>query len=161
MPNDNELKENEIKKYEEVREYFINNPDEQCVPLFLDSFGGKDGFGVYQMVEDVILMYDSGKVLPYLLKTFNSKYEGVRYWGIQISSNFPSERLFNPLVALLQSEDVDIKLATITAIGQLALNNIKKEQITCILKEEYKRVPDNDIKEFVKEVLLDIHNGIL
>lgn len=28
MPCDDELKENEIKKYEEVREYFISNPDE-------------------------------------------------------------------------------------------------------------------------------------
>lgn len=72
MPNDDKLKESEIKRYEEVREYFINNPDEKCIPLFLNSFGGKDGFGVYQMVEDVILMYDSKKVLPHLLKTFYS-----------------------------------------------------------------------------------------
>lgn len=28
MSCDDELKENEIKKYEEVREYFISNPDE-------------------------------------------------------------------------------------------------------------------------------------
>ena len=88
MPNDDKLKESEIKRYEEVREYFINNPDEKCIPLFLNSFGGKDGFGVYQMVEDVILMYDSKKVLPHLLKTFYSIYEGVKYWGIQIHQIF-------------------------------------------------------------------------
>ena len=50
MPCDDELKENEIKKYEEVREYFISNPNEWCILLFLNSFGGKDEFGVYQMM---------------------------------------------------------------------------------------------------------------
>ena len=36
MPSDEKLTEIEIKKYEEVRTFFINNPDEQCVPLFLN-----------------------------------------------------------------------------------------------------------------------------
>lgn len=107
MPSDDKLQEKEIKKYEEVRRYFLENPDEQCVPLFFNSFGGKDGLGVYQMVEEVILMYDSEAVLPYLLKTFDSEYESVKYWGIQISSNYPSECLFNPLVNLLESEYIE------------------------------------------------------
>lgn len=161
MPNDDKLKENEIRKYEEVRDYFINNPDEQCVPLFLNSFGGKDGLGVYQMVEDVISMYDSEIVLPHILKAFDSEYEGVKYWGIQISSNFPSECLFNPLVNLLKSEDEDIKLETITAIAQLALNNIKKEEVIDILEKECKRISDEDIKKFAEEVLLDIQSSTL
>lgn len=159
MPNDDKLKENEIKKYEEVRNYFISHPDEQCVPLFLNSFGGKDGLGVYQMVEDVILMYDSEIVLPHILETFDSKNEGVKYWGIQISSNFPSECLFNPLVRLLKSDDEDIKLATITAIAQLAVNNIRKEEVIDILEKECKRILDKKIKEFAEEVLLDIQNS--
>lgn len=62
-----DLKQEMMQKYEEVRSYFIDNPDEQCVPLFLNSFGGKDGLGVYQMVEEVILMYDSEIVLPHIL----------------------------------------------------------------------------------------------
>lgn len=161
MPNDDKLKENEIKEYKEVRDYFVCNPDEKCVSLFLNSFGGKDGLGVYQMVEDVILMYDSEIVLPHILKAFDSEYEGVKYWGIQISSNFPSECLFNPLVNLLKSEDEDIKLATITAMAQLALNNIKKEQVIDILEKECERISDEDIKEFTEEVLLDIQNSTI
>lgn len=161
MPDDDKLKNNEIKKYDEIRDYFINNPNEQCVPLFLNSFGGKDGLGVYQMVEDVILMYDSEIVLPHILKSFDSEYEGVKYWGIQISSNFPSECLFNPLVNLLKSEDEDIKLATVVAIAQLALNNIKKEEVIDVLEKECKRILDEDIKEFVEEVLSDIQNSTL
>ena len=161
MPKDDELKESGIKKYEEVRKYFLDNPDEKCLPLFLNSFGGKDGLGVYQVVEDVILMYDGEIVLPHILKALDSTYEGVKYWGIQISSNFPSECLFNPLVNLLKLKDEDIKSATITAIAQLALNNIKKEEVINILEKECKRISDEDIKELAEEVLLDIQNSTL
>ena len=85
----------------------------------------------------------------------------MKYWGIQISSNFPLECLFNPLVGLLQSEDEDIKLVTITAIAQLALNNIKKKQVVYVLEKEYRKILDEDVKEFTKEVLLDIQNSTL
>lgn len=159
MPNDDELDEKVIKRYEEVRKYFLNNPDEKCIPLFLNSFGGKDGLGVYQMVEDVIIMYDSKKVLPHIIEAFDSTYESIKYWGIQISFNFPSKCLFDPLTNLCRIEDEDIKLATITSLAQLALNSIMKKEVIKILEEECKKVMEEDIKEFIEEVLFDIQNS--
>ncbi len=69
--------------------------------------------------------------------------------------------MFNPLVGLLQSEDEDIKLVTIIAIAQLALNNIKKKQVVYVLEKECRKILDEDVKEFTKEVLLDIQNSTL
>lgn len=161
MPNDNRLKGEEIEKYEEVRRFFINNPDAECVPLFLNSFGGKDGLGVYQMVEDVILMYDSKEVLPYILQAFNSLYDSVKYWAAQIASNFPDVSLFIPLVNLLGNEDFDIKFAAMTALSQLALKNINTDKIVQIIKEECKKTSDKEVKEFGKEVLIDIQNSYI
>lgn len=135
MPSDGELKKEEIEKYEEIRKFFLDNVDEQCIPLFLNSFGGKDGFGIYQMVEDVILMYDKEVVLPYILNAFNSTSEYIVYWCIQIASNFSDARLFIPLVEFLNYEDEDIKLATITALAQLALNDIRTNDVITVLKE--------------------------
>ena len=159
MPNDEDLEKKEIEEYERVRKFFLKNPDEQCIPLFLNSFGGKSGFGVYQMVEDVILMYDAKKVIPYLLEGFNSLYDSVRYWNVQIAANFIDSSLFVPLVNLLQSKDVDIKFATITALAQLALNNMKSDEIINIIKNEYEKTCDEDIREFCEEVLLDIQDS--
>lgn len=88
MPRDEEVKEDEMMAYDEVREFFLNNPDEQCIPLFLNSFGGKDGFGVYQMVDEVIRMYDKEIVLPYILKAFNNPSDSVKYGCVQIASDF-------------------------------------------------------------------------
>ncbi len=153
LPDDDLLKEEEIQKYNEVREYFINNPDEDCIPLFLNSFGGKDGLGVYQLVEDVITMYEGEKVLPYLLESFDSPYEGVKYWGIQIASDFPDECLFDPLVKLFESEDEDIRMAVVTALEQLACNDMKAQEIMNVVKEQCKKEVDEDVKDLMEEVL--------
>lgn len=158
MPSDKEVTEEELKKYEEVRLFFINNPDEQCVPLFLNSFGGKDGLGTYQMVEAVIVMYNKKIVIPYILDAFKSSYEGVKYWCIQIASNFPDESLLLPFTDFLQSEDQDIKTAAITAMAQLALNHIKVDETLKIIREEIKQISDEDTKEFAIEVLADIQS---
>ncbi len=161
LPDDDLLKEEEIQKYNEVREYFINNPDEDCIPLFLNSFGGKDGLGVYQLVEDVITMYEGEKVLPYLLESFDSPYEGVKYWGIQIASDFPDECLFDPLVKLFESEDEDIRMAVVTALEQLACNDMKAQEIMNVVKEQCKKEVDEDVKDLMEEVLSDIRCNLL
>ena len=159
MPGDDELTEQEIAEYEEVRRFFLDNMDEQCIPLFLNSFGGKDGYGVYQMVEDGILMYDKEIVLPYILNAFNSSCQYVIYWCIQIASNFPHVDLFIPLVKFLKYEDGDIKLATITSLAQLALNDIRTDDIIDVLKNELETASDNEVRKFIEEVLDDIQSS--
>lgn len=160
MPNDDELTKQEIEKYEEVRRFFLDNVDEQCIPLFLNSFGGKDGFGVYQMVEEVILMYDKKVVLPYILNAFDSPCEYVIYGCVQIASNFPDVDLFIPLVEILKKyEDEDIKAATITALAQLALNDIRTNDVIDVLINEIETISDDEVKEFAEEVLEDIQNS--
>lgn len=130
MPGDDELTEYEIGKYEEVRNFFLNNVDAQCIPLFLNLFGGKDGLGVYQMVEDVILMYDKKEVLPHMLKAFNNPCKYVIYWCVQIAS--------------------------ITTLAQLALNDIRSYEVIDVLKNEIEIASDEEVKEFIQEVLEDI-----
>lgn len=156
MPSDDELTEYEIGKYEEVRKFFLNNVDAQCIPLFLNSFGGKDGLGVYQMVEDVILMYDKEEVLPHILNAFNSTCEYVIYWCVQIASNFPNADLFMPLTKFIKHDDEDIKIASITSLAQLALNDIRIYDVIDVLKKEIEIMSDEEVKEFAEEVLEDI-----
>lgn len=158
MPRDDELTKQEIEKYEEVRKFFLDNVDVQCIPLLLNSFGGKDGFGVYQMVEDVILMYGKEEVLPHILNAFNNSCEYVIYWCVQIASNFPDADLFMPLIGFLKYGD-DIKLAAITALAQLALNDIRTNDVIDVLKNEIERISDEEVKEFAEEVLGDIQNS--
>lgn len=159
MPKDEELKKEEIEKYEEVRKFFLNNPDEKCIPLFLNSFGGKDGFGIYQMVEDVITKFSKTAILPHALNALKNKSNNVKYWCVQLISNYPDRRFFNPLVEVLELEDEDIKVATITALAQLALNNLCVNEVIKVLEDEIERIKDEEIKGFAAEVLEDVKNS--
>ena len=99
--------------------------------------------------------------MPYLLESFDSPYEGVKYWGIQIASDFPDECLFDPLVKLFESEDEDIRMAVVTALEQLACNDMKAQEIMNVVKEQCKKEVDEDVKDLMEEVLSDIRCNLL
>jgi hypothetical protein len=50
MPDDDSLSTELINEYDMVRKYFLMNPDEECIPLFLNSYGKIDGYGVYKLI---------------------------------------------------------------------------------------------------------------
>jgi len=51
-------------QYEEVRTYFMEHPDPECIPLFLNSFGSGFGLGIYQMVEWLIEKFSQNRFFP-------------------------------------------------------------------------------------------------
>ena len=161
MPTDETLTRKEIEEYDEVRRFFLNNADSECIPLLLNSFGGKDGFGVYQMVGDVIAKYNKEDVLPHILNALDNSSDFVVYWCIQIASNFPDSKLFIPLSKAIRKNDIDIKLASIIALAQLALNGIRTNEIVEIIKNEINNSNDEDMIILAEEVLQDINDNII
>ncbi len=159
MPDDNEVRKEELEQYEEVRQFFLTYKDEACIPLFLNSFGGKAGFGVYKMVEEVIMMYDKECVLPYMMDAFANPSASVRYWCIRIAARFPDDCLFDPLTRLLESEDEDIRAAAVTALSKLAVHKIRTGMVINVLRDAMTAMTDQELKEFAAGTLRDIQNG--
>lgn len=155
MPNDENLNENLIGMYDEVRKYFLDNPDEECLPLFLNSFGEYDGMGVYQLVEDVILNFQHDEVVKYLLEALKSKYNGVKYWCTQICSLFPDRKLINPLVKLINDSNEDIRMSVI-----ISLTQIEDKKVLIILKEQLNVEKNDDVKNLLIDVIKDIEENI-
>ncbi len=52
LPSDEDLSDEIIESYDEIRELFLANPDPRCIEPLLNSFGDGSGFGVYQMMDD-------------------------------------------------------------------------------------------------------------
>ncbi|WP_019636598.1 HEAT repeat domain-containing protein [Paenibacillus fonticola] len=148
LVDDSVLEDETIKKYDEVRKFFLSNPDPSCVPLLLNSFGNGDGFGVYQLIEDVIVKFDNELVLPHLINALDSEHKSVRYWNAQIASSFPDTILIEPLIKLLEEKDSDIRYASITALSQ-----IDEESIIEKMKDILKKEDDKDIIELIHEHL--------
>ncbi|PLR77520.1 HEAT repeat domain-containing protein [Bacillus sp. V3-13] len=148
MPDDKALSDEDIKQYDQVRKYFLNHPDPACIPLFLNSFGNGSGYGIYQLIEDTLLMYSDNEVVPHLIAALQSQHKGVRYWSSQIAASFADKKLIEPLSTLLFEQDPDIRYSAITALSQ-----IDDRKIYGILKSALKREDDTEVIELIEDVL--------
>lgn len=153
MPSDLDLDKKIIDKYDEVRKFFLVYREPECIPLLLNSFGTGSGFGVYQLIEDVIKKYDSYEVIRHLKMTLKSSYKSIRYWNIQIASCFPTKELLETLSELLDEDDFDIKYAALTAIGQ-----IDDEEVLDVIKDFQEKEKDLELQELAQEIVDEIEN---
>ncbi|WP_159990765.1 hypothetical protein [Pelistega ratti] len=113
LPDDEKLTEEIINKYDEIRKFFIDNPDDDVIGLFLNSYGNGDGLGVYPLVEDVLLNCSKEKVILLIkevLEDINTP-NNVRYWVTQNAELFFDDRLRKGLEISLHSENEDIREA--------------------------------------------------
>lgn len=120
LPDDENLTEEIINKYDEIRKFFIENPEDDVIELFLNSYGNGDGFGVYPLVEDVLLHCSKDKVILAIKKILENidTPNNIRYWVTQNAELFFDERLRIGLEISLQSESKDIRDA-----ASIILNN--------------------------------------
>lgn len=111
MPDDDDLTQELIDKYDEVRNFFIATPDKETISLFLNSYGNGDGWGVYQLVEDVFYKCHFDDVVLEIKKILEnpSVADSVRYWVTQVSAAFSDAKLRKGLEISLNSENEDIR----------------------------------------------------
>ena len=150
LPDDNQIPKAVIEKYDEVRIYFLKNPDKVCMPLLLNSFGEGDGYGIYPLVENVLRNFNPAEVTPYLKEGLSSKYQSVRYWCTQIAASFPSSILIDPLAKMLAEQDFDMKYVAITALEQIA-----DTRVASVLQEAYKQESDPELKPLIEEIITE------
>ncbi|GAA4459360.1 hypothetical protein GCM10023189_32970 [Nibrella saemangeumensis] len=137
-----------IQTFDEVRNYFLGNPDKECIPYFLNCFGGDDGLGVYQLIEDVVLKYQASEVIPFLISALQSSNYFIRYWNTQIASLFPDPILLKPLAKILSEDSFDIKSAAIVAIEQVGSKKAKS-----ILEVYREQEQDEELQSLAEEAI--------
>ncbi|MEO3989425.1 hypothetical protein [Pseudocitrobacter cyperus] len=110
MPDDLDITQELIDQYDDVRQYFTENPDNDAIPLLMHSFGSGDGLGVYQLVEDVFYKCDYERVIENVIEILTDPFtiKSVRYWVTQQAVNFLDARLIDGLNLSLQSDADDI-----------------------------------------------------
>jgi hypothetical protein len=93
MPPDTLLSEELITRYDEVRRHLEEHPDPRAPRLLLGSFGEGSGFGVYQLVADVLRSHDRDAVVDALGEALQSDVPSVRSWALDIALEYPDDRL--------------------------------------------------------------------
>lgn len=121
MPDDDNLTQEVIDKYDEVRKFFTANPDKEVISLFLNSYGNGDGWGVYQLVEDVFYKCHRDDVVVEIKEILEnpSIADSVRYWVTQVSAAFSDVRLKKGLEISLKSKNEDIRDAAQLSIDMI------------------------------------------
>lgn len=76
MPNDKNLNKSIITMYDEVRKYFLANPDKECLPLFLNSFGKYNG--VKYLCAQISALFPDEKLINSLAQLLNDSNEDIR-----------------------------------------------------------------------------------
>lgn len=148
LPDDSNLSAELIRRFDEVREHFVNSPNELAVPLLLNSFGDGDGFGVYQLVEDAIAAVDPDKVIPHIVAALASANLGVRYWTAQIAANYNDRRLLAPLLNLLDDKSEDVRMAALIAAKKYAdISNVD------VFKKLRARETSQEIRQLYDEII--------
>jgi hypothetical protein len=148
MPPTSKISQKEIDLYDSARKLFLENPDADCIPLFLNSFGAGDAYGAYQLIGDVIRMYAPSEVLSHLKNALKSTHGSVRYWCAQIAAHFPDYRIAEELIKILADHDVDLRSAAATA-----LSDIPGEDILLALQKACSREEDQDLKEILEDII--------
>jgi hypothetical protein len=150
LPDDGEELEAIISVFDDVRKYFLDNPDPECIPLFLNCFGQGSGYGVYQLIEDVMAKHDRPEVLTHLKTALYSENTSVRYWCAQIAERFDAEELLNGLINVYEKGDDDAKCASLTALSGIPNNKVV---------DLAKKALETETDEVLLEIAEDIVNG--
>jgi hypothetical protein len=150
LPDDGEELEAIIKDFDEVRLFFLENPNPECIPLFLNCFGNGSGYGIYQLVEDVIFKHDQLAIIHHLNKALYSNYESVRYWCAQIAEQLDSEDLLDGLINVYEKGNDDAKCASLTA-----LSGIHHEKVIELAKKVLKEEKDEVLLEIADDIVND------
>jgi hypothetical protein len=121
LPSDSEMSENLISEFDDVRKFFIEHPCDEAIPLFLRCFGDGDGFGVYQLVEDVFYKIKLNTIKSFIKEALEdySLPNSCKYWTIQISTAFPDNSYRKSLITALSSSNEDIREAAEFALSLL------------------------------------------
>src|SRR5262245_23686050 len=93
LPPDELLTQEMLNDFDAARAYFNDNPNDECVLPLLNSLGGRNGFGVYVVVEGTLLQHSPEVVVNHLQTTLRSPNRYTRLWSTDIAASFPDPRL--------------------------------------------------------------------
>lgn len=105
-----------LERFEEVRQHFVDVPDERAIPLLLGAVSEGDGHGVFQRVEDCLQQHPTHTVVPQLAAVLQRGRPEAQYWAATFAMGFPHAELVGPLGELARTGGIELRTAAIMAL---------------------------------------------
>jgi hypothetical protein len=105
-----------LDRFEEVRQHFVDAPDERAIPLLLGALSQGDGHGVFQRVEDCLQQHPTHVVVPHLAAVLREGRPESQYWAATFAMGYPHENLIGPLGELVRTGESECRTAALMAL---------------------------------------------
>ena len=164
LPSDDDISEEELTIYHEAIMFFKENPNKLCIPLFLNSFGYQSGFGLYQLVDEVLCQYEMDDVLEHLISALSNEKGSVQMWAANLATDYPSvsllphmERLLNiETPSELKDNDKYIQIADIKVSILSSLTFFEFPEVNSMIKKYSEKESDLKMLKIASELFQNI-----
>lgn len=116
LPPTGEMSAELLDRFEEVRQHFVDAPDERAIALLLCALSQGDGHGVFQRVEDCLQQHPMHVVVPHLADVLQEGRPEAQYWAATFAMGFPHGDLIGPLGELVRTGNTECRTAAIMAL---------------------------------------------
>ena len=137
-----------LARYREATNFFYENPDPLCIPLFLHSFGNWEDLTIYESVQSVLRLFPAEKVVAHLPAGLTSPNGSVRSWCADTAILFPDPSLVAYIKDLLKDPAVEIRLPAAAAMEKINSPSAREAAAQCLKDER-----DEDVKEILESIL--------
>jgi hypothetical protein len=150
MPLDSQLTEALATSFDLAVRALAGSTDPRAPSLILNSFGDGDGFGTYQLVDDVLRSLPRDRVIEALRESLRSPHTSVRSWSMDMALDYVDDSLVAPALELLTSGSVDER---IPAASFLALFDAHDPATIERLEHAAGRDSDEHVRQFLGDWL--------
>lgn len=147
MPDDGAITNALIRKYDEIRVFLLDHYDERVVPLLLGSFGSGMGFGIYQLMDEVVRKYPADIVIPALDKELGKDSPGC-WWCLQMALDFSDRSLAHHFKRLLFSQSRDERFFAAANLEQIYGSDDRD-----VVEKAFMAESDAEVKEILYRLL--------
>jgi len=153
MPSETEAGSSLLQTFDQVRRFFISQPDPACIPLFLGAFADDMGGGVYQLCDDLFACFDQSELTPHLADAMRSPHKGVRWWAAHWAAQFSDPELFRPLCYLVgSSSEPDAHVFALNAICAIYVSTNEPE-VGAFLRRRATVESDPELRQDIETTL--------
>ena len=108
MPSDRVISSDEADTFIAILRLFAENPDSRCIPLFIRAISKDTTLGMYESIEDVLLLQPREAVVSELRDALQHGTLGQKYRCCWWAAGLGAWELFEFVAPLANSHDKDV-----------------------------------------------------
>lgn len=147
QPMEDDPSEEKLSQLNEAVAFFFENPDELCIPLFLNLFGKWDDLETYDSIQWLLRKFPAAVVRPHLKQALSSPFDQVRLWSLDLARYFADESLLPYLAKALKEEEPLIRIIAAAVLESIASPAARKMAKQLLLTET-----EDDVREILESI---------